>query len=620
MARARGRWFGRTAKAAAAQAGAADIADTARSFARDAAAGIPAAQVPPATAAALADAGMGNTEPFAPGRPIAPYFPVGTEPRAFDYKVGVNLITRPRASVGRMSFDTMRELLKVWDIARICIEHRQDDVRAVDHRIVPKRGVLGDVSDAVARAEAVMRKPDGVTPFDAWQSMFLEDVLRYDAGTLYKARLMNGQFAALEVVDGTTIGPLLDYEGRRPQGDTPAFVQFIHGLPGSWHTADSMVYQPFRAQPEGPYGLPPLEWTLLTANTDVKVQWHFLNYFTEGTLPAAFAEAPPEYAHPDQILELQNAWDQVMEGDLAMKRKMRWVPAGSRITPVRDDPFDPRFAEWLLKKACSAWKVRPNDIGFTDDVNRATADVQAEVQARVGRKPLLTYLKGIYDSWLQEDLLLPVEWLWGTGEERDDKLQEAQANQLYVEMGAQSVDEVRERVLGLPVDHLNPIPRYVMTRTGLVPLASVLAISGDDIDPDSLSPTAGSIEHVDDEPQPASLPGQEQKVQDIVGPVRRPPEPPALAPAQPLPPAPGTAPLQPQANTALPQQDAITKELAVFGRFAKTRAERGRWRDFDFRHLAADHAGLLNAAGRIDPALAVTTALALTARQEQDET
>jgi hypothetical protein len=508
-----------------------------------------------------------------------------------------------------MSFDTMRELLKVWDVARICIEHRQDDVRAVDHRIVPRRGVTGDVSAAVATAEGVMRKPDGTTPFDAWQNAFLEDVLRYDAGTLHKARTMDGRYAALEVVDGTTIGPLLDYEGRRPEGLAPGFVQFIHGLPGSWHTAESLVYLPFRAQPESPYGLPPVEWTLLTANTDVKFQWHFLNYFTEGSLPAAFAEAPSEYAHPDQILELQNAWDQVMEGDLAMKRKMRWVPAGSRITPVRDDTFDARFPEWLLKKCCAAFKVRPNDIGFTDDVNRATADVQAEVQARVGRKPLLTYLKGIYDSWLQDDLQLPVEWLWDSGEARDDKLQEAQANQLYVEMGAQSVDEVRERILGLPVDHLNPIPRYVMTRTGLVPLASVLAISGDQIDPDSLSPTPGSVEHIDDEPQPSSLTGQEKRIQDIVGPVRQAPQPPTQTP-------------QPATEPALPPDPAggaVAKELAVFARFAKARVGRGRWRDFFFRHVDGERAGLLNAAGRIDPALAVTAARALSDSRNQGE-
>ena len=613
MPRTPGRWRRRVRKDAPAENGAASLADTAASFARDASSGIPAAQVPPAVDQALTDAGMANIAPFAPGRPIPPFFPQGTEPRAYDYKTGVNLITRPRSSVGKMSFGTMKELIRVWDVARICIEHRQDDVRAVDHRIVPKRGVLGDVSDAVARAEAIMRKPDGVTPFDSWQSAFLEDVLRYDAGTLYKAKTMNGRYAALEVVDGTTMGPLLDYEGRRPEGDAPAFVQFLHGLPGTWHSADSLFYQPFRLQPEGPYGLPPIEWILITANTDIKFQWHFLNYFTEGSLPAAFAEAPPEYAHPDQILDLQNAWDQVMEGDLAMKRKMRWVPNGSKITPIRDDSFDKDFPEWLLKKACAGFKVRPNDIGFSDDVNRATADVQSEVQARVGRKPLLTYLKGIYDTWLQDDLRLPVEWLWDSGEERDDKLQEAQASQIYVEMGAQSVDEVRERVLGLPVDHQNPIPRYVMTRTGLVPLASVMAISGDEIDPDSLAPTAESIQHVDDEPQPASLAGEEQKVQDIVGTVRRQPE---AAPAQSLTPVPGTPAAGTEPTDAAPPA-VVAKELTTFTRFAKARSSRP-WRDFQFRRVQPEHAELLNRTARIDPEIAIATARVLAAEQTKE--
>lgn len=259
--------------------------------------------------------------------------------------------------------------------------------------------------------------------------------------------------------------------------------------------------------------------------------------------------------------------------------------------------------------------MRPNDIGFSDDVNRATADVQSEVQARVGRKPLLTYLKGIYDSWLQDDLLLPVEWLWDSGEERDDKLQEAQASQIYVEMGAQSVDEVRERVLGLPVDHQNPIPRYVMTRTGLVPLASVMAISGDEIDPESLAPTADSIQHIDDEPQPAALAGEEQKINDIVGTVRRQPQP-AAALTQPLAPEPGVL------STAYEPRDAappavVTKELATFSRFAKSRSGRP-WRDFQFRHLQPEHANLLNRTARLDPEIAVAAARVLAAAQNKE--
>jgi hypothetical protein len=172
-------------------------------------------------------------------------------------------------------------------------------------------------------------------------------------------------------------------------------------------------------------------------------------------------------------------------------------------------------------------------------------------------------------------------------------------------MGAQSVDEVRERVLGLPVDHLNPIPRYVMTRTGLVPLASVLAISGADIDPDSLSPAAGTVEHIDDEPQPASLPGEEKRIADIVGPIRQPQNPSADTPPA-TPPA-GTDPAtSPATNSA-----AVVKELAVFARFAKSRTERGRWRDFDFRHVDNERAGLLNTIGRIDPALALAAVRAL---------
>jgi hypothetical protein len=566
-----------------------------------------------ATEAALAAEGMDNTQPLAPGRPLAPYWPANTPPRAFDYQTSHNITSRPRSTASRLSFDTLKAIIGSYDVARMCIEHRQDDIRALEWRITAADDVREDVSDQIAVATRKMRKPDGTTPFDSWQSSLLEDVLRFDAGSLYKRRLRNGTVSALEVVDGTTIAPLLDYEGRRPtEDDAPAFVQFIHGLPAVWLTDKALIYQPFRQQPESPYGLPPIEWMLLGANTDIRFQAHFLAYFTEGTLPAAFMESPPEYAHPDQIQDLQSAWDEVMEGDQAQRRKIRWVPFGSKPFLVKDAPFDPAFPEWLLRKCCAAFKVKPNDLGFTDTVNRSVGDVQSEVQARIGRKPLMTYLKGIYDGWLQDDLGLPVQFMFATGEERDDKLQEANTHKVYVEMGAESVDEVRENVLGLPVDPTNPVPRFTTTRSGLVPLSSIFAIAGTDIDPDSLAPRSGSVEHIEEATQPAVLSGQENKVSDIVGGVAKPPAPAALPPAAPA----TTDTAGTEAADGADDQVAVAKELGMFIRFAKTRKARTVNRPFAFTATPPGAADALNTLLAANPDAAAEAARRILSAKE----
>jgi 8-oxo-dGTP pyrophosphatase MutT (NUDIX family) len=202
---------------------------------------------------------------------------------------GYNLVTRARSTAGKMSFGTLDRIIGAYDTARICIEHIEDDIRSLEWRVTPMDGIASDVTDAVSAATRLMKKPDGTTPFDSWVIQWLEDILRYDAGALHKIRTRSGALAGLEVVSGTEIAPLLNYGGRRPVPPAPAFVQFLNGVPGVWMSDTNpfwqpgdlheLIYQPYRPQPQGPYGLPPMEYLLLNANTDLRFQWYFLQFF-----------------------------------------------------------------------------------------------------------------------------------------------------------------------------------------------------------------------------------------------------------------------------------------------------------------------------------------------------
>lgn len=552
--------------------------------------------------------GMNTLAFFGPGRPLTPYFEVGTDPRRYNYEPGYNLVTRPRSVRSKMSFETIASIYDVWDDARMCIEHRIDEISALEYSIVPAKGVTEDVEWAIDRAEALMEEPDGTTPFLPWQSSFLEDVLKFDAGTLNVGRLRNGTAAALEVIDGTTIIPLIGERGRRPKGSAPAFTQVIQGLPGVWMFDANTWYQPLRAQPRSMYGLSPIEWLILTANTDLRFQRHFLAYFTEGALPAGFMEAPEDFSHPDEIKQLQATWNAVMEGDAGKKHQIRWVPAGAKFTPYKNDPFSTAFPEWMLKKCAAAHKVKPTALGFVDDVNRAQGDVQQDVQEQIGRKPLVKYLQTVYTWYLRRVHGLPVRFQFEVGGEQEDILQQAQADKIHIDAGVISPDEPRAR-LGYKVDPSNPVPRTMSTRTGLVPISSIMAVGGKGLDLDTLAPKAGVVSYVEDEPQPAALSGEEQKVTDMVGGGKRVTPPPAGGAA-----APGTAtadapPQHAASTTAPPTSGPVAKELGAFSRFAKARAERGGpWRDFAFTEAAPFIAELLNTAGKSDPTTAARLA------------
>lgn len=444
---------------------------------------------------ALQESGMTADTPFSPGSPISPYAPFGQDPRNYGFQTGQNISARPRS--GRVSFETLKSITDSYDIARICIQHRIDDVRSLGYRISAKRGITSNQDSQIMQAHAAVAKPDGYTPFDSWIAQFLECVLRYDAGAIYRRRNMRGDVIGLEVVDGTTVAPMIDDYGRVPEPPAPAFVQFANGVPWVWLNRDDLIYLPFRPQADSVYGLPPMEFMLLTANTDIRFQWHFLQYFTEGTVPAGFMEAPPDMSSPDQIQEWQDFFDAIMLGDQSKKRQIRWVPAGSQYKVIRDSKFDPSFVLHLMRKTCAAFSVTPNDLGFTEDVNRSTGETQVDVQFRIGTMPLTRFVEGIIDRYLQEDLHLDVEFRFDVGQEKEDRLKEAQAWQVYIETGIASPDEARDRLLGLPIDPSHPVPRGIITeRAGFIPFKSIMELAGV-IDANTLVPDEADIEHID---------------------------------------------------------------------------------------------------------------------------
>lgn len=429
-------------------------------------------------------------EPFSPGMPLRPYSGYSGTPRSRDFITGTNISSRPRLNE-QVSFSTLKGLVNNYDIAQMCIWHRIDSVRSMKWHLVPVDDYNGETDEFVRIGMQALKKPDREFPFKTWLAKYLFDILAFDAGTLYKMRNNAGQPIGLRVLDGTTIAPLLDYYGNRPTGKAPAFVQFAQGVPWEWLTSDDIIYEPFRPQSDSMYGKAPLETLLLNANTDLRFQQFFLNHFTEGNVPEGFASAPEGWT-PQQIEDFQDQWDAIMYGDDTQKSQVKWVPFGTKFDWSNDSKFDDQFSLFLMRKTAAMFHVTPADLGFTEDVNRASGETQADVQFRVGDLPLMEHVGGIITNFLQDDLLLPLEFQWDTGREIEDRLATAQADKIYVELGAISSSEVREKVYGLDEPDGQKVPRYIMTaRSGPVPLSALYAVAGE-IDPESAAPLPGA--------------------------------------------------------------------------------------------------------------------------------
>lgn len=496
--------------------------------------------IPPEVEQALAQQGMEASGAFGPGRPLSQFFPWGTPPRTRDYPSQYNVGAQPRSKeVGKPSFDTLKAIIDNYDVAQLCVNHLLKDLRSLPWQIKPAPGVGRDVTNEVEQARIIMAKPDGRTRFRSWQHRFAKDVLKYDAGTLFRQRNRKGEVIGLEVVSGRTIAVLQDYFGRPPLPPAPSHVQWMHGVPSVWLTGQDIIYEPYNADGESPYGTPPVEWMLLSANTDIRLQLHFLYAFTEGAIPDTWMEAPQDLSEPAQLRELQSTYDTFLEGFQEQKHKVRWVPFGSKPIQTKPTEFNIDFAQWMLRKCCAGYGVTPADIGFTDQVNKSSGETQADVQQRTGRMPLTEHLEEIYTVYLQEDRGLPVEFAYDLGREQEDRLQEAQAMDYYIRNGSISTDEVRKDKLGLPVDSEHPVPRFVVDRNGITPLRAVFAMAGA-TDADTASPTDSEIDTAITEAATPEAPEAPVAAPDATIPAADQPPPAGNQTPAPKPPEPGS--------------------------------------------------------------------------------
>jgi hypothetical protein len=340
--------------------------------------GIPGAAgatgAPNATAAAAAGiiTRGGGADWFGPLDPLKPIAPPEVAGRRFDFPPGYNLVTRPRA-YEPIGFAELRGFADAYDLLRLVIETRKDQMERQRWCIRPRaplpslarttlprlRGRAGwgavpdsaaapglkraattaDTSARIAALEKFWHKPDGVTRWKTWLRALLEDMFVIDAATLYCRRTRAGQLCALHQLDGATIKRVIDDWGRTPQpyaapdGSTiypPAYQQVLKGLPAVDYAVRDIIYRPRNVRAHRVYGYSPVQQVLMTVNIALRRQLWQLDYFSEGSIPDALIGVPAGWT-PDQIRQFQDYWDTEFAGDLAKRRRAKFVPGESAV-------------------------------------------------------------------------------------------------------------------------------------------------------------------------------------------------------------------------------------------------------------------------------------------------
>jgi hypothetical protein len=240
--------------------------------------------------------------------------------------------------------------------------------------------------------------------------MLLEDLFVIDAPTLWCQRARGGELVALHPLDGATMKRVIDDWGRTPQPyyDNGALVhpvayqQILKGYPAVDYAARDIIYAPRNPRASRVYGFSPVEQIVMTANIALKRQMFTLSHFTEGNIPESLIGVPESWT-PDQIKNFQDYWDAYFTGDLAARRRAKFVPGGVAKTFIqtKEPELKGVFDEWLARIVCYAFSVSHQ--AFVNQTNRSTGETQKEMAEEEGLWPVLKWVKRLIDGVLIED-------------------------------------------------------------------------------------------------------------------------------------------------------------------------------------------------------------------------
>lgn len=420
---------------------------------------------------------------FGPLNPMAPIAPPEVAGRRMDFLPGANLVTTPRS--GDIGFPTLRALADSYDLVRLVIETRKDQLCKLKFKVRLKKDD-NDADDAVASPEQaaaiaeitkLLKRPDGVNRWRPWLRSLLEDLFVIDAPTVYCQRNRGGKLISLKPIDGGTIKVVIDDWGRTPmpymlEGKMiypPAYQQVLKGFPAVNYSVRDIIYRPYNRRVHKIYGYSPVEQIIVTVNIALRRQAFTLAYYTEGNIPESLIGTPDSWT-PEQVGAFQKMWDQMFTGNLAARRHAKFVPGGVAKTyiPTKEPDLKNPMDDWLARIVCFAFSVSPQQLVAM--MNRATAVTSGDQAKEEGVEPVKEWVIELVNDiieteWQRDDLEFAFDEEVEVDQEKQKDIVTA-----YVDSGILTINQGLE-MLGSPP---SPDPAadilMVKTATGYVPI------------------------------------------------------------------------------------------------------------------------------------------------------
>ena len=432
--------------------------------------------------------------PFGPGTPmtpgaINPLRPDGRpDPRRYEYQVAQNInITETRLT----PFKTLRAAADQIDILRRCVEVTKAKVAGLEWDIVLAQDASEKIAaesggdhvramakarveytDEINRIRSFWENPDrsnGLT-FSDWLMTALEEILVIDAWAIWPQKSVGGDLYGFQILDGSTIKPLLDDRGMRPMPPSAAYQQILYGFPRAEFsandddpkadgdfTADDLAYMIRNRRTTSVYGYSPVERALPLADIYLRRQQWIRAEYTDGVMPELMFTTDAEWGtNPDLLRAYENILNDDLAGQTEQRKRARLLPSG--LTPIGMDTYGEKFKDtlddYLITSICGHFGVQPNEIGFSPKGGLGGAGFEqgrADTAEALGSQPLVNWISKMLTNLSYTYLKMPreLEFKLMTSRRLDNEAN-ARKSQIEVTSGGKTINERRSE-LGLPL-------------------------------------------------------------------------------------------------------------------------------------------------------------------------
>jgi phage portal protein BeeE len=320
-------------------------------------------------------------------------------------------------------------------------------------RIQPRPGRGVEAADAQMRMQILTQNLDDPNPDDSFRSLaeqVLEDVIVGGFGAMEVDSTGDPQHPlVLWPVDGATIRIRSDWDGN------PISIRYVqvtnrYGAESQVNLQDNeLIYIRLNPRTHTPFGLGRLEVAFETVNAFLGANRYAARLASNSVVEYALWLQGLTEDHHERLIRW---WQDEIEGTgrvpiLSFETK----PEVLRFGGGTDADLRLQWQEFLLRVIADAFDLPPQSLGIERDVNRSTA---AEMTDQAFRQAIVPTAR-LFAEHLTRDAICKtlgwddLEFVFSDVDSAGDELEQAQIQQILIQTGVLTVNEVR-RMRGLP--------------------------------------------------------------------------------------------------------------------------------------------------------------------------